>query len=129
MESSGLSGQVVNLLMGGVRNNTSAAYQSAWNGWHNWCVQQGADPMSPPLTKVFEFLSWLVDEGKAYRTVNVSRSMLSSTLGKVEGVDIGKHLLVVKLMRGAYNKKLPAPKYAGFLGCKLSNKLRYLLGP
>ncbi|KAK4021401.1 hypothetical protein OUZ56_003318 [Daphnia magna] len=31
MESSGLSDQVVKLLLGGVRNPTSAAYQSAWN--------------------------------------------------------------------------------------------------
>jgi hypothetical protein len=114
MESSGLSSEVVDLLMGGVRNTTSAAYQSAWNGWHNWCIQQGADPMSPSLAKVLEFLSWQVGEGKAYRTVNVSRSMLSSTLGKIDGFDIGKHPLVVKLMKGAYNKKPPVPRYTGF---------------
>ena len=77
MESSGLSGQVVDLLLGGVRKTTSAAYQFAWNGWHGWCVQRGADPMSPSLVKVLEFLTWLVDKGKAYRTINVSRSMLS----------------------------------------------------
>jgi hypothetical protein len=65
--------------------------------------------MSPPVTKVLEFLSWLVGKGKAYRTINLSRSMLSSTLGKIDGVDIGKHPLVVKLMKGAYNKKPPIP--------------------
>ena len=45
-ERSGLSGQVVKLLLGGVLNSTSAVYQSALNGWHSWCVRQGADPMS-----------------------------------------------------------------------------------
>lgn len=129
MESSGLSDQVVNLLLGGVRNSTSAAYQSAWNGWHSWCVRQGTDPMSPPLEKVLEFLSWLVGERKAYRTVNVSRSMLSSTLGKIDGVDIGKHPLVVKLMKEAYNKKPPAPKYAGFWDVNLVINYIISLGP
>jgi hypothetical protein len=40
--------------------------------------------------------------------------MLSSTLDKIDGVDIGKHPLVLKLMKGAYNRKPPAPKYSGF---------------
>ncbi len=51
-ESSGLSSRVVDLLVGGIRNTTSAAYQSAWNGLHSWCVREDTDPVSPPLTKV-----------------------------------------------------------------------------
>jgi hypothetical protein len=70
--------------------------------------------VSPPLAKVLEFLSSLVSEGKAYRTINVARSMLSSTLGKIDGCDVGKHPLIVRLMRGAYTNKPPVPKYSGF---------------
>ena len=70
--------------------------------------------MSPSIAKVLDFLSSLVSDGKAYRTVNVHRSMLSSTLGKLDGFDLGKHPLVVKLMRGVYNKKPPSPKYSNF---------------
>ena len=70
--------------------------------------------MSPPIAKVLDFLSSLVGSGKAYRTVNVHRSMLSSTLGKFDGSDLGKHPLVVKLMRGVYNKKPPTPRYSHF---------------
>jgi hypothetical protein len=40
--------------------------------------------------------------------------MLSSTLGMLDGFDLGKHPLVVKLMRGAYNKKPPSPKHSNF---------------
>jgi hypothetical protein len=113
-ESSGLSGRVVELLMGGWRDSTSAAYQSAWSNWSDWCVREETDPMSPSIAKVLDFLSSLVSDGKAYRTVNVHRSMLSSTLGKLDGFDLGKHPLVVKLMRGVYNKKPPSPKYSNF---------------
>ncbi len=97
MESSGLPDQVVELLLGEVRNSTSAAYQSAWSGWNSWCVRQGTEP----FLEGSGILSWLVGEGKDYRTVYVSRSMLFSTLGKIDGVDIGKHPLVVKLMKGS----------------------------
>jgi len=77
--------------MGGTRDTISAAYQSTWSGWNNWCVRGDTDPMSPSLAEVLDFLSSLVGEGKAYRTINVYRSMLSSTLGKLDGFDLGKH--------------------------------------
>lgn len=54
--------------------------------------------MLPSIAKGLDFLSLLVSGGKAYRTVNVHRSMLLSTLGKLDGFDLGKHPLVVKLM-------------------------------
>lgn len=113
-ENSGLSNQVVDLLLDGARDTTSATYQSAWSAWYSWCVREHANPVSPPLTKVLEYLSSLVGKGKAYRTVNVARSMLSATLVKIDGVDVGKHPLVLKLMKGAYNRKPPAPKYSRF---------------
>jgi hypothetical protein len=40
--------------------------------------------------------------------------MLFSTFGKIDGYDIGKHPLIVKLMSEAYKKKPPVPKYSGF---------------
>lgn len=70
--------------------------------------------MSPNLSKVLEFLARLCQEGKAYRSVNVFRSMLSSTLSPIDGVDVGKHPLVVKIMKGIYNVEPPAPKYNNF---------------
>lgn len=113
-ESSGFSDQVVDLLQGGTRDTTSAAYQSAWNCWHGWCVRDNTDPVAPSLAKVLEFLSSLLREGKAYRTINVARSMLFSTLGKINGYDIGNHPLIVKLMREACKTKPRVPKYSGF---------------
>ena len=55
--------------------------------------------------------------------------MLSSTLGKIDDVDIGKHPLVVNLMKGAYNKKTPVPKYTGFWDVSLVNNYIISLGP
>lgn len=97
-ESSGLSSRIVELLMEGSRNTKSIAYQSAWSSWSDWCVREEINSMLPSIAKGLDFLSLLVSGGKAYRTVNVHRSMLLSTLGKLDGFDLGKHPLVVKLM-------------------------------
>jgi hypothetical protein len=99
-EAQGLSKGVVGLLLGANRDTTAAAYQSAWNGWRSWCLRQSEDPLSPGLNKVLDFLAGLCNEGKAYRSINVYRSMLSSTLKAIDGFDVGKHPTVMKVMQG-----------------------------
>ena len=85
--------------------------------------------MSASLTVVLDFLSDLHGEGKAYRLINVSRSMLSATLDKIEGFDVGKHPLVIKLMLGIFNSNPPRPRYNSFWD--INSVLSYLegLGP
>jgi hypothetical protein len=85
--------------------------------------------VSASLTVVLDFLSEIHEEGKAYRSINVSRSMLSATLDKIEGYDVGKHPLVIKLMLGIFNSNPPKPKYNSFWD--IGSELSYLegLGP
>ena len=44
----------------------------------------------------------------------VFKSMFSSTIGKFDGVEIGKHPLVVRLRKEIYHRTPPAPKYSSF---------------
>jgi len=107
----GFSEPVVELLLAGVRNTTHASYQSAWTTWRSWCNSWSANPMSPSLSLVLQFLSDCYRDGKAYSTINIYRSMLSSTLDELEGHKIGQHPVVMRLMRGIYNSRPPAPRY------------------
>ena len=84
--------------------------------------------MPPPLAKVMKFLSSLIEE-KAYITTNIARSMLSSRLDKIDGCDIGKHPLIVRLMTGAFNKNPPVPKYSGFWDVNTVVDYLITLGP
>jgi hypothetical protein len=102
---------LVNILLAGNRPATHAAYGSAWRNWVDWCLRRSENPLSPPLSSVLEFLASLHTEGKAYSTINVHRSMLSSTLPHIDNHPIGQHPLVKSLMNGCYNINPPKPKY------------------
>jgi hypothetical protein len=112
----GVSEKVVELLVGGNLETTSACYQSAWKRWLSWCARRDQDPLSASLIVVLEFLTELHKSGKAYRSINVPRSMLSAILEIIEGYDVGKDHLVIKLMLGIFNFNPPKPstKYNGF---------------
>jgi hypothetical protein len=107
----GFSKPLVNILLAGNRPATHAAYGSAWGNWADWCLRRSENPLSPPLNSVLEFLASLHTEGKAYSTINVHRSMLSSTLPHVDNRPIGQHPLVKSLMSGCYNINPPKPRY------------------
>jgi hypothetical protein len=64
------------------------------------------------LNNILEFISNLFTLGKAYRTINVARSMLSGTLFPIEGQPVVQHCLVMKLVKGIYNSKPLESRYS-----------------
>lgn len=69
------------------------------------------DPLSNDLIPIMEFITFLHSSGKSYSTINIHRSMLSSTLDPVESFPIGQHPWVVRLLKGCYNINPPRPRY------------------
>ncbi|XP_065180118.1 uncharacterized protein LOC135810554 [Sycon ciliatum] len=108
---SGFSAAVSDLLVASWRTNTSRHYDSAWALWSRWCAQRSIDPLRPALTRVLEFLSDQFQDGRAFRTISGYRSALSTMLPPVDGTSVGSHPTVVRLLRGAYNLRPPAPRY------------------
>lgn len=68
--------------------------------------------MENDLTAILEFLSSLHLAGISFNTINIHRSMLSMTLDHIDGSPIGRHSLVVRLLKGCYNQNPPRPKYS-----------------
>ena len=62
------------------------------------------------MNNVLDYLAGLFDSGLSYRTINVARSTLSSTLQHIDGVAVGCHPLVVRLMKGVFNSRPPVKK-------------------
>ena len=108
----GLSPAAVELLLAGTRKTTHAAYQSAWSAWHCWCLQRDLDPLSGSLNPILEYLTELHESGKSYSLLNIHRSMLSSMIDQPGFVPVGQLPAVKQLLKGAYNRNPPKPKYS-----------------
>ena len=57
------------------------------------------------------FLADLFEQGCQYRSLNVYRATISSIHEKVDGYEVGQHLLVTRLIKGAFHEQPPQPRY------------------
>ncbi|KAM4770877.1 LOW QUALITY PROTEIN: uncharacterized protein WCC33_002647 [Rhinophrynus dorsalis] len=91
---------------------TRAVYSSAWSCWCRWCLERGLDSVSASPVEVVNFLSYLFDLGRAYRTINTYRSAISAGHSVVDGHPVGQHVLVCRLMRGIRFSRPPQSRYS-----------------
>ena len=69
-----------------------------------------------------DFLEDMLGKGRQYRSLNCYRSALSTVLEPInskdlqttEGFHVGKHPLVCRLLKGAFQLRPPLPKYSEF---------------
>jgi len=107
-----LSEEASNLLLASWREKSSKSYDSLFNKWVGWCNKRNTDPISGPVSEVVNFLTDLFEQGYQYRSLNSYRSAISSTHDLVDGVSIGQHPLVTRLLKGAFNQRPPLPRYS-----------------
>ena len=75
------------------------------------------------------FLADLFHQGYKYRSLNSYRSAISSVHEKIDGEVVGKHPLVCRLLKGAFNERPPRPKYENVWNVDLVLELFKKQGP
>ena len=110
-ETANISESTRNILLAAWRKNTTSAYASAWNKWVSWCDPRKINPLSAPVGSILEFLKDQFEDGKAYRTLNVDRSTLSTLLPEIDSHRVGSHPLVSQLLKGIFHLRPPSPRY------------------
>ena len=108
----GISTRASALITSGWSKGTNATYQSGWNRWHRWCDERDINPLSCDIKFFLDFLAELFDQGLQHRSINTIRSAVSMTHSQLEGVPIGQHPLVTRLLKGVYNLRPPMPRYS-----------------
>ena len=106
-----LSTQAAELILKSWRIKTNKSYDSLFGRWHCWCTEWGSDPFSGPVSEVANFLAYLHGEGYQYDSVNTYRSAILSVHDKVDGVDVGQHPIITRLLKGVYNVRPALPRY------------------
>ena len=107
----GISKQASELILSSWSKGTNTAYQSGWTKWASWCAERKVDPISGDVQHFIDFLAELYEQGLQHRSINTIRSAVSMTHKSVEGLPIGKHPLVTRLLKGIYNQRPPMPRY------------------
>ena len=92
------------------RGSTEKRYSGAWQQWLEWCGLQRVQAALSTLANILDYLASLFDKGCEYRTINLHRSALSSTLAPIDGFCVGQHPTVCRLLKGAYNLRPPRQK-------------------
>ena len=110
--SRGFSRQASDFMLASWRDKTNTNYGSSSAKWAGWCQQQNPDPLSGPIEDIVNFLAGLFSEGYQYQSLNVYRSAISSTHEKVDGVNVGSHPAVTRLLKGAFHSRPPQPRYS-----------------
>ena len=119
----GVSERSSEFIMAGWSTGTNTAYQSAWKRWCSWCAERKIDLLSCGVQPFLDFLADLFEQGLQHRTINLIRSAISMTHQQVEGIPIGQHLLVTRLIKGVHNSRPPEPRYTcSDMGCGYHSK-------
>ena len=88
------------------------SYDSLYIKWERWCSEHGSDPISGPVTEVASFLAYLYKEGyQYYSSINSYCSAISSMHDRIEGVMVGQHPMITRLVKGVFHSRLPLPRY------------------
>ena len=127
--SQNLSSKAGDLLLASWRTKSNKTYDSHFKKWLCWCSARGADPISGPVSEVANFLANLHEEGYQSSSLNVFRSAISSVHDKVDGMEVGKHPTIARLLKGAFHERPPLPRYTSTWD--VNTVLQYLrtLGP
>ena len=95
----------MSILVNAKRPGTTRSYSSTWSKWSAWCSIRKSNPFDSSLTHITDFLTDLFHEGYAVRYIGVFRSSISAHHKQIEGLDIGKHPTVRKLMEAFENQR------------------------
>ena len=112
LQSTGISKSASNLILNARTAGTRNNYNTNWEKFSCWCGEQQVDPFKCPLRYIINFLAYLYDNNKAYRTINNYRSAISAMHCPIEGFKVGEHPQVRRLLKGISKERPPLPKYS-----------------
>ena len=108
----GLSEQATSLIAMSWRTKTNRFYDSLFKRWNRWCSERGSNPFSGPVSEIANFLASPFEKGYQYSSINAYRSAISSVHDRVDGVNVGQHPTIIRLVKGIFNARPPIPRYS-----------------
>jgi len=99
------------LLTSACSESSNKQYATYLRKWVSFCKTKDISDCKPNLHSILEFLSSLFEEGLGFSAVNTARSALSLVLDPIEGFAVGKHPVVIRLLKGVVKSRPPQARY------------------
>ena len=93
------------------RESTKKQCRTYLARWHKFSTKRPCDPLQPTVTDVIEFLTELFKSGIEYSCLNTACSALSTVIVFPDNTLVGSHPLVVRFMKGVFERRPSLPKY------------------
>ena len=106
-QNKGFSSKARKLMAASWRVGTQKDYSAKFRKFDSWCIERKIDPYSASIAQCADFLSYLFQSGLKYRTIAGYRSMLSAILPPAEGIAVGQHPDITRLLKGVFNTRPP----------------------
>ena len=109
----GISSEVADMLMASWTPGTQTQYRTYIERWDQFCLSGQIDPVSPPISKVLDFLMHLYKvQGLRYSAINTARCALSTVVYPINAVTVGSHRLVKRFMKAVWSKRPTLARYS-----------------
>ena len=102
--------EATGLMLKSWRAKTNRSYDSLFAKWEH-CSEWSLDPISGPVTEVANFLAYLYKESYQYSSINSYQSAISSVHERIDGVTVGQHPMITRLVKGAFHSRPTLPRY------------------
>lgn len=109
-QEQGISGEVLQIIKQSWRESTRSQYAGFIKKWTSFCSERDIRFLHPTLNDILEFLLMLHKKNLSYSCINTARSALSCFV-KIDGIDVGKHPLVSRFMKGIFQIKPTKSRY------------------
>ena len=111
LRQQGISRPAATIILASCRTSTRKSYKSALGKWIHFCSRRETHPTRTDVTTILGFLAKEFLSGSQYSNLNIARSAVSAVLPPIDGIPVGSHPLVKRLMKGAFNMRPPKPRY------------------
>ena len=106
----GVSPEILEVIMQSWKSGTGNKYNTYQKQWIQFSSERNQDSLHPHLNHVLNFLHSYQIRNVGYSVLNAIRSMLSS-FAEIDGIEVGKHPVICRYMKAAYNMNPSLPKH------------------
>jgi hypothetical protein len=105
-----ISDRSFGLVKAGWKQYSEERYEQAWQSFKDFLRPSSIPFHQASLKDVMDYLAHLFDRKLSWNTIGIHRSAISMTLAPINGVLVGEHPIVKRLMGGVFNKRPPRPE-------------------